>query len=108
MIDSDPDSQALHEDDDLLLAEAGRGGTAEKNRARKKEAATWAGGLAAYWCRRSVFFSALLDRAIWLIGLLAFQSASSFVLEANTGLIARHKSIIFFLTMLVGAGGKLK
>ena len=44
-------------------------------------------------------------RAQWLLGLLALQSLSSFVLEANQGLIRDHLVITLFLTMLVGAGG---
>ena len=44
-------------------------------------------------------------RAQWLLGLLALQSLSSFVLEANQGLIKDHLVITLFLTMLVGAGG---
>ena len=41
----------------------------------------------------------------WLIGLLIFQSCSSFILASNEDLLRVHPSIIFFLTMLVGAGG---
>jgi cation transporter-like permease len=41
----------------------------------------------------------------WLIGLLFFQSCSSFILSANNELIKDHPAIIYFLTMLVGAGG---
>ena len=50
------------------------------------------------------FKHALWERVGWLIGLLAFQSCSSFIL-ANTTLIKVHPTIIYFLTMLVGAGG---
>lgn len=48
---------------------------------------------------------ALRSRATWLIGLLAVQSASSFILAGNEALIQRHPAIVYFLTMLVGAGG---
>ena len=51
------------------------------------------------------FRQALVDRAGWLIGLLALQSCSSFILAANEKLIQMHPTIIYFLTMLVGAGG---
>jgi cation transporter-like permease len=51
------------------------------------------------------FQSALFDRAGWLMGLLAFQSCSSFILASNERLIQAHPTIIYFLTMLVGAGG---
>jgi len=44
-------------------------------------------------------------RALWLIGLLCLQSTSSFVLAGFKDLIQRHPSIVYFLTMLVGAGG---
>ncbi len=44
-------------------------------------------------------------RALWLLGLLVLQSLSSFILEANQGLIREHLVITLFLTMLVGAGG---
>merc|ERR1712070_1309617 len=51
------------------------------------------------------FALALRSRVTWLIGLLAAQSMSSFVLSSNMELIERYPSIVFFLTMLVGAGG---
>jgi cation transporter-like permease len=47
----------------------------------------------------------LIDRCGWLIGLLFCQSCSSYILSANANLINEHPAIIFFLTMLVGAGG---
>lgn len=51
------------------------------------------------------FYSDLLDRGTWLIGLLIFQSCSSFILSSFEDLLQRHPSIVYFLTMLVGAGG---
>ncbi|VEU45108.1 unnamed protein product [Pseudo-nitzschia multistriata] len=51
------------------------------------------------------FWSSLLDRAGWLIGLLIFQSLSSFILARNESLLTHHSVIVQFLTMLVGAGG---
>jgi Mg/Co/Ni transporter MgtE len=51
------------------------------------------------------FREALRDRAVWLIGLLAFQSVSGFILAHNEALLEKHPVIVFFLTMLVGAGG---
>lgn len=51
------------------------------------------------------FVQALSDRGGWLIGLLIFQSCSSFILSANEELLRNHPSIVYFLTMLVGAGG---
>ena len=47
----------------------------------------------------------LQPRATWLIGLLIAQSCSSFILADNEDLLATHPTVIFFLTMLVGAGG---
>ena len=51
------------------------------------------------------FASSLSRRATWLIGLLCFQSASSIILEKSEVLLNTHPQIVFFLTMLVGAGG---
>jgi len=51
------------------------------------------------------FCQSLTDRAGWLIGLLVFQSLSSFILARNESLLQRHAFIVQFLTMLVGAGG---
>lgn len=53
----------------------------------------------------STFFENMINRSGWLIGLLVFQSCSSFILSSNEALIQRHPNIIYFLTMLVGAGG---
>ena len=51
------------------------------------------------------FLVALRSRVTWLVGLLALQSMSSLILSDYEGLIQAHPSIVFFLTMLVGAGG---
>jgi len=51
------------------------------------------------------FSDALRDRAYWLVGLLALQSCSGFILAKNEILLQRHPVIIYFLTMLIGAGG---
>lgn len=51
------------------------------------------------------FRSALRDRAAWLVGLLAAQSCSGFILARNEQLLQAHPVIVYFLTMLVGAGG---
>ena len=51
------------------------------------------------------FKEELYDRSKWLIGLLFFQSCSGFILSRNEQLLHRHPVIIYFLTMLVGAGG---
>lgn len=51
------------------------------------------------------FLHSLGDRAGWLIGLLIFQSLSSFILAKNEPLLKEHTVIFQFLTMLVGAGG---
>ena len=51
------------------------------------------------------FVTSMIDRGGWLIGLLMFQSCSSFILSANQELLSAHPAIIYFLTMLVGAGG---
>jgi Mg/Co/Ni transporter MgtE len=47
----------------------------------------------------------IIDRSGWLIGLLIFQSLSSFILKYNESLLQSHPSIVYYLTMLVGAGG---
>ena len=51
------------------------------------------------------FKDALKDRAYWLVGLLALQSMSGFILARNEMLLQTHPVIVYFLTMLVGAGG---
>ena len=51
------------------------------------------------------FGEALRDRAYWLVGLLLMQSFSGIILSRNEALLADHPVIIYFLTMLVGAGG---
>ena len=51
------------------------------------------------------FFPRLQKRAGLLIGLLLFQSFSSFILSSFEQLLQRHPVVVFFLTMLVGAGG---
>ena len=49
--------------------------------------------------------SSLQSRASWLLGLLVAQSCSSFILADNEQLLTSHPTVIFFMTMLVGAGG---
>ncbi|CAD7968508.1 unnamed protein product [Amoebophrya sp. A120] len=44
-------------------------------------------------------------RVSWLIGLLLFQSSGSFILSNFSTLLQKHPSIVYFSTMLVGAGG---
>lgn len=51
------------------------------------------------------FLDAMKSRAGWLVGLLAMQSCSGFILARNEALLQNHPVIIYFLTMLVGAGG---
>ena len=51
------------------------------------------------------FFKNMMDRGSWLVGLLVFQSFSSFILAYNEKLLQTHPAIVYFLTMLVGAGG---
>jgi Mg/Co/Ni transporter MgtE (contains CBS domain) len=51
------------------------------------------------------FRAALKDRAYWLVGLLTLQSMSGFILARNEELLQTHPVIVYFLTMLVGAGG---
>lgn len=53
----------------------------------------------------SSFINGILNRGGWLIGLLIFQSCSSFILASNEQLLHHHPTIIYYLTMLVGAGG---
>lgn len=47
----------------------------------------------------------IIDRGRWLVGLLVLQSCSSFILANYEKLLAEHQALIYFLTMLVGAGG---
>lgn len=54
---------------------------------------------------RISFGEALRDRAIWLVGLLIMQSLSGIILSRNEMLLANHPVIIYYLTMMVGAGG---
>jgi len=49
--------------------------------------------------------SSLRTRASWLLGLLVCQSCSSFILADNEALLVAHPTVIYFMTMLVGAGG---
>eukprot|EP00934_Nitzschia_sp_Nitz4_P007596 Nitzschia sp. Nitz4//scaffold51_size120721//50471//52142//NITZ4_003726-RA/size120721-snap-gene-0.37-mRNA-1//-1//CDS//3329553859//7586//frame0 len=51
------------------------------------------------------FWECVSDRASWLVGLMVFQSFSSFILARNEALLQQHAVIVRFLTMLVGAGG---
>jgi len=51
------------------------------------------------------FRDALRDRAFWLVGLLVFQSMSGIILSRNEELLQSHPVIVYFLTMLVEAGG---
>ena len=51
------------------------------------------------------FKEELHNRSKWLVGLLFFQSCSGFILSRNERLLHHHPVIIYFLTMLVGAGG---
>merc|ERR1719343_130973 len=51
------------------------------------------------------FGEALRDRAHWLVGLLIMQSLSGIILSRNEMLLANHPVIIYYLTMMVGAGG---
>eukprot|EP00527_Entomoneis_sp_CCMP2396_P006173 CAMPEP_0198147546 /NCGR_PEP_ID=MMETSP1443-20131203/36508_1 /TAXON_ID=186043 /ORGANISM="Entomoneis sp., Strain CCMP2396" /LENGTH=256 /DNA_ID=CAMNT_0043811931 /DNA_START=318 /DNA_END=1088 /DNA_ORIENTATION=- len=51
------------------------------------------------------FGQAFRDRASWLVGLLLLQSFSGIILARNEALISNHPFIVYFLTMLVGAGG---
>ena len=44
-------------------------------------------------------------RTAVLIALLVFQSCSSFILAHFEQLLQKHSVVVFFLTMLVGAGG---
>lgn len=47
----------------------------------------------------------LLGRLPWLVGLLAFLTVSSAILEYYDALLQRHLVIAFYLTALVGCGG---
>lgn len=44
-------------------------------------------------------------RCAWLAAMLLVQSLSSLILDSFSGLMQRHMSLAFFLTMLVGLGG---
>lgn len=67
---------------------------------------TWLNGFGECPVEPSVtFIDAMKSRASWLVGLLALQSCSGFILSRNELLLQAHPVIIYFLTMLVGAGG---
>ena len=51
------------------------------------------------------FYSSVFDRGKWLVGLLLCQSFSTILLAKNEHRLKAHPAIIYFLTMLVGAGG---
>lgn len=51
------------------------------------------------------FWVRLRKRVALLVGLLVFQSFSSFILSTYEPLLQKHTVVVFFLTMLVGAGG---
>ena len=51
------------------------------------------------------FTEALKERAYWLVGLLILQSGSGIILAKNEVLLEAYPSIVYYLTMLVGAGG---
>ncbi|KAL1522100.1 hypothetical protein AB1Y20_021743 [Prymnesium parvum] len=51
------------------------------------------------------FLARLRPRAGLLVGLMIFQSCSSFILASYEPLLRRHPVLVFFMTMLVGAGG---
>eukprot|EP00914_Ancora_sagittata_P009047 GHVO01017445.1.p1 GENE.GHVO01017445.1~~GHVO01017445.1.p1 ORF type:complete len:256 (+),score=23.10 GHVO01017445.1:83-850(+) len=44
-------------------------------------------------------------RAGWLVFLLIFQSTASFVLRGFDNLLKAHPTVVYFLPMLIGAGG---
>jgi len=44
-------------------------------------------------------------RCVWLVGLLLTQSVSAVVLSQFAKLLLDHPNLVYFLTMLVGAGG---
>ena len=55
--------------------------------------------------QEGTFWKNVIDRGGWLVGLLIFQSCSSFILSNNESLLNEHPALIYFLTALVGAGG---
>eukprot|EP00933_Yihiella_yeosuensis_P085154 TRINITY_DN9996_c0_g5_i1.p1 TRINITY_DN9996_c0_g5~~TRINITY_DN9996_c0_g5_i1.p1 ORF type:complete len:288 (-),score=28.99 TRINITY_DN9996_c0_g5_i1:211-1074(-) len=67
---------------------------APSDRLDADEEGTQDGGLDNFW-----------HRAGWLVLLLFCQSTSSIILEHFDYLIRKHPVVIYFLTMLVGAGG---
>ena len=62
-------------------------------------------GIAATSYNFPPFTEQIRERAGWLIGLLFFQSCSSFIIAYNEQFLQTHMVIVQFLTMLVGAGG---
>lgn len=54
---------------------------------------------------QAAFKDEFVERASWLIGLLIFQSCSSFILASNEQLLQNHPVIVYYLTMLIGSGG---
>lgn len=58
-----------------------------------------------YYPDENSYYARLRPRAMLLIGLMIFQSCSSFILAAFEQLLQKHPVVVFFMTMLVGAGG---
>lgn len=64
---------------------------------------TGVGAASAEWPTRPPIQASLRQRASLLVGLLVFQSCSSFILSSFAELLQRHTVVVFFLTMLVRA-----
>eukprot|EP00434_Breviolum_minutum_P043527 symbB.v1.2.038805.t1/scaffold6181.1/size20265/3 len=89
----------VHGDDDLDMRNRGRVRREKSPNTRsislhETEEEKASAGLQIFW-----------HRAGWLVLLLLCQSSSSFILQRFEFLIKSHPTVIYFLTMLVGAGG---
>jgi len=106
LVNSSPTVDMCREPDDLsreeMIAEIHRL-RSETSMARSKKMEVERGGSIVLGDKG--FTVAFIDRGLWLIGLLMLQSCSTFILARNERLIRHHPSVVFFLTMLVGAGG---
>merc|ERR1711937_1049462 len=112
LTDDDGSSSSIpcydQEDDEarcLILGDALNNSSTKIEASRRISAATAVSEGGSVNHQDKTFWQSLTDRAGWLIGLLVFQSLSSFILARNESLLQQHTVIVQFLTMLVGAGG---
>ena len=90
---------------EVVAALRARVATLEAERAALEEQLDRTEGLCEVLDDGGGWTSSIRTRASWLLGLLVCQSFSSFILADNQQLLETHPTVIYFMTMLVGAGG---